>query len=292
MVNTSTIRFDEIEEQLSLAPNGRKDLFSDPVFVPLLETRLDRMLKEKKILSLDVFDTLVLRDNSSELTRFFEIGGRMAKIVEAHTGNGVRQVDAFIARWLGTKATYRASRLVHGCREGSLSELHSTASKLLTGSDRLAEAFIEAELAYEVSRISPNPALVSYMERYRKVGGKVVLLTDMYMHAEQVSVLLEKLGVHPTAYDALISSADVKVSKASGKIFSLMEEEMNAGPDDFVHLGDSLRGDVSQPLRHRWQALHLPLSSFDISQRRLDHIKTQTTLTTRYSLSSDIAMPV
>ena len=45
----------------------------------MLLGRLEELMAEKNILSLDVFDTLLLRDNYSELTRFIEIGERMAK---------------------------------------------------------------------------------------------------------------------------------------------------------------------------------------------------------------------
>lgn len=284
-------RFDELERQLGEAPEGRAKLFTQPAFKTELETRLDAMLDGEKILSLDVFDTLILRDNSSEITRFYEIAGIMAAIVSAQVGREVSQVDAFVARYLGTKATYRASRTVRGCREGSLREMHATASRLLTGTSAHMEDFIESEIGYEANRIEVNSFLSSYMQAYRSAGGKVVLVTDMYMHAEHVSKLLALLGLPSESYDFLVSSADSKVSKASGLIFPLVEAEMQADPDRFVHLGDSFRGDVAQPIRRGWQALHLPLSNFDQLARARDHLKTQHMLAAEHKISLDIANP-
>mgnify|MGYP001766888942 CR=1 FL=1 len=288
---TSYFRFDTIEAQMTEAPQGRALLFSDPGFQSLLGQRLDDMLSGGKILSLDVFDTFVLRDNSSELTRFYEIGGLMAKIVKERADKEVSQVDAFTARYLGTKATYRASRTVRGCREGSLEELHRTASRLLVGDTSLAESFIKAELDYEATRLEQNPFLVQYLRDYRAAGGRAVLVSDMYMHATQVGALLSRLGIAPEDYDLLMSSGDTKVSKASGGIFSLVESQMGEGAERFVHVGDSFRGDLAQPVRRGWQALHLPLSDFDIVARRKDHIATFHKIQQAHGLTADIAMP-
>jgi predicted HAD superfamily hydrolase len=291
MTISSYFRFDDIESQLGEAPEGRVKLFSDATFKSMLEKRLNEMLDGDRILSLDIFDTLALRDNSSEITRFYEIGGQMAEVVEADTGQAIDQVDAFVARYLGMKATYRASKSVHNDREGSLCELHNTASRLLTGGETQTEAFIGAEISYEATRIQMNPFLTPFVAKYRAAGGKVVLVTDMYMHADQVGDLLKLLRFPPEEYDFLISSADTKVSKATGGIFPLVEKALAAGPEKFVHLGDSFRGDVAQPLRRGWQALHLPLSNFDIQERRRDHLEMQNKLAAEYALTIDISMP-
>lgn len=284
-------RFDAIQHALTEAHDGRAALFDDRSFGETLDKILDAALAGGRILSLDVFDTLVLRDNSSELTRFYEIGGKIAEIVRDKAGRQVTQVDAFAARYLGTKATYRASATVKGSREGSLDEIHKTASWILTGSPALAEAFIEAELTYEATRITPNPWLWAYVDRYLKKGGRVVLVSDMYMHAPQIVTLLGKIGWPNNEDVALFSSADTKVSKASGGIFGLIETAFKAAPSDFLHLGDSLKGDMVQPIRNGWSAIHLPLAAYDIAQRQADHLATAARLQDEFGLQVDIALP-
>jgi FMN phosphatase YigB (HAD superfamily) len=102
---------------------------------------------------------------------------------------------------------------------------------------------------------------------------------------------LGALRVKSDLFDLLISSADVKVSKASGGIFALVEERMGAKPEDFVHVGDGFKGDFKKPKEHGWQALHLPLATTDIVARRVDHLKTAAMLNASYGLSIDVAMP-
>ena len=160
-------RFDSLERKLTAA-SSREKLFASKSFKSTLSEKLDTLLDgEGMVLSLDVFDTLLMRDNSSELTRFYEIGERMAEIAnddvsrlrrgsrKTHSTHSVSGVDAFLARMFGTNASYRASTPVKGCREGSLNEIHITASRLLTGADKLADAFVDAELDYETGFTIP-----------------------------------------------------------------------------------------------------------------------------------------
>lgn len=287
---TDVFSFGALETELTEAPD-RAALFADPQFQARLSARIADVARGRPILSFDVFDTLLLRDRSSELTRFAEIGARMAELAAEATGRPISAADGLVARHLGTKATYRAAPTAQGCREGSLTELHRTASRLLVGDDRLADAFIDAELDYEAARLSPNLALLEELDRARAAGGCAILITDMYMHAHQVARLLERHGMPAERYDLLVSSADTRVSKASGKIFPLVEERMGAGPDAFCHLGDSRRGDFSQAIARGWAALHLPLAKADIDARRADHLATAAALAKGHGLHLDVALP-
>ncbi|RDC71406.1 hypothetical protein DLJ49_14435 [Rhodovulum sp. 12E13] len=283
-------RLDALETELTEAAD-RVALFADRGFAARLGDRLETLCRGRQVLSLDVFDTLLLRDGSSELTRFHEIADRMAHVAADRLGREVRTVDALVARHLGTRATYRAAPTAQGCREGSLTELHRTASRLLAGDDRLTEAFVAAELDVEEGRLSPNPALLAQIDRMREAGRKVVLITDMYMHAEHVADLLARHGIAPDRYDRLFSSADTRVSKASGLIFPLVEAALGLPPTAFVHAGDSMQGDFAQPARRGWAALHLPLSRAELVARRTCHIASARALDEAHAIALDIALP-
>lgn len=293
-------RFDEIESEVNDA-KSREYLFSKESFSKKIYGRLDEMIPENGILSLDVFDTLLLRDSSSELKRFYEIGGLMASFInDAYESDSispknilfpVKDVDAFWARYMGTKATYRASKPIKGCREGSLNEIHSTASKLLCGSESLADAFIDIEIDYETTRLMKNELILNYALKHRARGGKVILVSDMYMHSSQISDLLNRLDIDAGLFGHIFSSADTKVSKASGGIFSRIQSVLKAESKDFLHVGDSYSGDYKKPKESGWNALHIPIPKSEIIERRKDHLKTAKYLKEKYSLSVDVAMP-
>ena len=283
--NAQIKRFDAIEGSLHGA-SSRAALFADRAFRKMLFERLEALMPANGILSLDVFDTLLLRDNSSELTRFVEIGARMA----ACAGN-VNAVDAFLARHLATKASYRAGKIVNGCREGSLTEIHRTASRIIGRGIEMTENFIEAELDYETSRLSANHLLLDYVRIHCDKGGRTILVSDMYMHADQIKRLISKIGVDIDIFEQIFSSADSKVSKVSGGIFGIVEESLNVEAGDFLHIGDSLCGDFQQPLLHGWKALHMPIPHVEIESRRCDHFATAEKLKQNHGLAIDIAIP-
>ena len=278
-------RFDAIEGSLHGA-SSRAALFADRAFRKMLFERLEALMPTNGILSLDVFDTLLLRDNSSELTRFVEIGARMA----ACAGN-VNPIDAFLARHLATKASYRAGKTVNGCREGSLTEIYRTASRIIGRGVEMTENFIEAELDYETSRLSANHLLLDYVRIHCGKGGRTILVSDMYMHADQIKRLISKVGVNMDLFEQIFSSADSKVSKASGGIFDVVEESLSVEAGNFLHLGDSLCGDFQQPLAHGWKALHMPIPRAEIESRLCNHFAMAEKLKQKYNLVVDSAMP-
>lgn len=298
---TTVYSFGEVETAISNA-TSRAELFADPCFRALFFDRLDSMMPSDGVLSLDVFDTLLIRDNSSELTRFVEIGECMARFLQGKTTRGRRQdkkpvsltrggVDAFLARYLGTKATYRARDRVKGYGEGSLTEIHTVSSRLLTGTSGARDKFIDIELEYESTRVQPNRLLLDYVERHAERGGSTILVTDMYMHADQVENLLRATGVDPEIFSSITSSADICISKASGLVFPEIESRLGLPASKFLHVGDSLKGDFRQPMTKGWRALHLPISVAEIEARRADHIATSDSLKEVFSIIPDIAMP-
>jgi predicted HAD superfamily hydrolase len=285
-------RFDSIESALT-GNCSRAELFLDPRFQNLVVERLKVLIPENGVLSVDIFDTLILRDNSSELTRFIEIGNLMADILNRKRANSsqVKGIDCFMARQMGTQSSYRASTLVQGCREGSLTEIHRTASRLLTGSDEYTADFINAEIHYESKRIIVNNILLDIVKNFTQMGRRAILISDTYMHMYQIEALLKKLGVDISFFENMFSSADTKISKASGGIFALVEQELSACSSEFVHIGDNLKGDFKMPIFHGWKALHLPLSQHDIDTRRKDHMATAAAIKDTYGLTVNISIP-
>ena len=271
--------------------SNRLELFKNDKFLSSLRAVFDAELKDgARVLSLDVFDTFLIRDNSSELLRFYEIGETICELCQVDlAGRVLKPVDAFIARQMGTRATYRASRKVMGAREGSLSDIYLTASRLLNLNDSWAERLVEREISYEATRITVNPFLLDYISAFRKQGGSAILVSDMYFHAEHIEVLLRKLGVDSTLFGKIYSSGDEKISKASGLIFQKIEKDM--GHDQFFHVGDSFKSDYVNPLHAGWNALHLPVSASDIVARQLSHDDTFTRIKSSHGVTADVVRP-
>ena len=215
------------------------------------------------VLSLDVFDTLLLRNDKSEAQRYFEIAERSADILQC----GRSAEDVYLSRFLGMDISYRARREVDTCREGSLDEvLRSTKVQLGLTSQEVAR-LKEIEIEYEAENLVANGALVDLAETVRREGSKVILLSDMYLDGETISTLVKRVVGNAAFIDRVFSSADTIVSKRSGRIFSLVEESLERKPSDFFHLGDNRLSDVVRPVQAGWRAMHLPVSDQEEARR-------------------------
>lgn len=284
--------FGGMQRCISHAPS-RDELFSSDDFAATFSETIEstwlttgnRVAPSDRVLSLDVFDTLLLRDNSSELHRFHEMSCEAADRLSApQTHTAVSGADILSARYLATLASYRASRPVRGCREGSLREIHQTVSLLLFANADASDALIETELDYEARSLRANTLLLDLVARHRQAGGRVILLSDMYMHADQIERLLKSAKIDTAMFDLLLSSADTKVSKASAGIFSIAEHHLSAQPHQFLHIGDSLKGDYQQPRRRGWAAVHMPIARTERQARRLCHARTEQKLAQHHGL--------
>ncbi len=283
-----------LECRAAFAP-GRDILYEDPGFLASLDAKLDRLLARRRFLSLDVFDTLLNRQNESELSRFVEIGREFARYLNdtAEPARVVEPIDGFFARWMGTRITYARRPKVGGCREGSLAEIHAIAAAMLLGRPEAGavRAFREIELEVEARHLSVSQFWLERIRRHRDNGGTCILVTDMYMHESDVWKLLEKLAFPTDLVERIFSSADRIVSKKSGRIFRLVERELTAAPEDFLHVGDNFLSDYVRARQAGWEALHLPVPDNELAQRAADHDETAAWLLEEYGYRTEIACP-
>lgn len=90
---------------------------------------------------------------------------------------------------------------------------------------------LECELDYEATHcLFSNAPLIEAMCRFKRLGGKVLLVSDMYLHQEHIRVLLSKVAPNSLPHiDNIYSSADTVISKRSGLLFPRLAQ-MGAFP--------------------------------------------------------------
>jgi FMN phosphatase YigB (HAD superfamily) len=219
-----------------------------------VDAELARAVRGIDFVSVDVFDTVVLRRPVSELRRFYEWG----KAVAEHVADGaVTGEDVVVARLGSARAAYRMER---ASSDGRLEDIvRATLAMIGVRADRLEKA-IAIELAHEGERHThPNRALWTNLVEHVEAGKQVVLFSDMYMSADQVRAILEHHGLVEPGI-AIHTSADLPVSKAAGTAFAWMEEELGADPARSLHIGDHRIGDFVRPIERGWRARLWPLA--------------------------------
>lgn len=222
------------------------------------------------ILSFDVFDTFLLRNDKPETLRYFELSRALHdRMREKYGKKAPTAEDLLFARLQALTFSYRTSEAVDGCREGNLAQVIRVARKTLALDEEVEALFLETELDYEAANLKLNPVLAGVTAAFRAEGGKVILVSDMYLSAEHIAALVSRVGgKNAPAVDGIFSSADTILSKRSGKVFRHIEKSLDASAEDFLHVGDAWEGDVMRCREAGWRTLHFPIARAEIARRR------------------------
>lgn len=230
-------------------------------------------MKNMDVLSLDVFDTFILRGNEAEAERYHLFSrfllDRLTEDTELDPLRSVTAEALTLMRARAMQLTYQTRPQREGCGEGSIIEVAASLSRTLAGNASLTERLLELEVAFEIGMMKPNPLLSRIVKRFRENGGTVVLISDMYLHSDQIRKIIE--GLDPgglASVDYIFSSADTIVSKRSGKLFRHVEATLGLNPKSTLHIGDSFVSDVQQARRAGWNALYFPVSRGEMALRQ------------------------
>ena len=197
---------------------------------------------EVDVLSLDVFDTLLLRDLHSELKRFREIAD-----VEAARYPDISARTFYEARALAHYLTYHCKEPIQGCREPRAEAIFATMANILALPADAAGELAALELGYEAEHLRANPVVCELVRRARWNNIPVIAVSDMYWSGGRIMELLEKTLPADVTVDRVYSSSDLGVSKAAGVLYDRVLEMEKCKSERLLHLGDNRESDCAVP---------------------------------------------
>lgn len=239
----------------------------------LHQTIKNRMsLQEIKIISFDVFDTLLLRNSKYEPHRYLEIAERVKKLL---TVKGIEQFsiwDIYAARLTAFRICYRTVKQNCKIREGRLIDVLSLMTKILNLEKWIVPELIRIELTYESENLRVNPILKSFFGITEIKSKQIIFISDMYMSGEHIYQLFRNCypDLKLTKY---YSSADFGLTKLSGLLYGLVAKDLGIECSQILHMGDNLRGDVQKAKEQGIKAIHLPIPEIYLQERKQEKEK-------------------
>lgn len=187
--------------------------------------------KNKKIISFDIFDTLIYRLVSKPEDIF--------SIVKEKYKSTYGELDEdykYLRQFAESKARSRTQS-----NEISFIDIFEELPYDLTVRKRL----MELEFELEKENLVLNHKIYQFVKEQKKLGLNIVLISDMYYSKEEIIELLHTVGCDINLFQAIIVSSDYNASKAKGDLY-LVYKEMFAeySTDDMVHIGDNYHSDV------------------------------------------------
>lgn len=173
---------------------------------------------EKPIYSYDVFDTLIGR-KCGDYKRMFDI-------VAIKTG-----ISKFKENRIKAESACSGNY--------NYDDIYASYKKQFRESDAQIEDLKKIEFETEMEQAYPIKQNVD-----RFVNGKDIVISDMYLHKDQINQMLAKGGVYPA--ETYVSSG----GKGHGWIWPKIKEKI------IEHYGDNVHSDFKMPMQHKIPARH------------------------------------
>lgn len=189
-----------------------------------------------KVISFDIFDTLLLR-TVSEPTQVFEVVYAMNKelfpdFVDAESWKS--------ARIQAEKKAREIKRYKTDNREVILQDIYERIPCAITNVVELMKAEVECEK--QVCFL--NQEMYTTLQYLREKNNmKIVLASDMYLGTENIMEILDANGLDKAYIDSVYVSCDCQMTKFSGRLYQHIMEQWKVLPGEILHIGDNQLSD-------------------------------------------------
>ena len=241
-----------------------------------LTRRLTPDLMRVQVLSLDVFDTCLLRRVGRPVNVFDMIehslsgdpglhalsGGRLAfHALRPHAEEGARK------RLLKSEKT----------SEVTFDELYDELQRMTGLAPCEIKRLQQMELDSERKLMLANPPVLALAQYAREHGLQVVFISDMYHSREFIADLLNRCGFEVDPKQVFVSSEYRKAKFGNGALFDVVSNALKVPLKRFLHVGDNRDADFDSPRRKGMRAYHISrvadtVAAYDVVDRRNSHL--------------------
>lgn len=195
-------------------------------------------IETAEIVSLDLFDTLVMRKVLSYTDIFEIVNDRLKEMYITIPGFADQRLESE-----KELAKYGAPSLV---------EIYEHLLKKLSGEvDVSAQTLADLEWSIDYEMLIPRQTVCNvYREAVERK--KIFIITDTYYGESQIKKILGKCGIEN--YSGIYASCEYHTGKMQ-KLFEIFKKEKPA--EKYLHIGDDLAADVEVPIRYGMDTFHI-----------------------------------
>ncbi|MDD6435226.1 MAG: HAD-IA family hydrolase [Clostridiales bacterium] len=205
---------------------------------------------DTKVISFDLFDTLVLRPVISERHKFELLNKIFWESTESQISFAKirEQAEAVLRR--------RIIRKEIEAEDITLNEIYDVISHEFFVPEDIAARLMQEECRIEEKLCHTRKCGKKLYSKALDSGKKVILVSDMYLSKEQILRILSLNGYHH--WDEIFVSSDCRFRKTTGNLYHKVIEHMGVDPGEILHIGDNKSSDYEMALKCGLKAVHLP----------------------------------
>ena len=199
-----------------------------------------------KLVSFDIFDTLILRPLFRPTYLFVIMDNDFLKLMPES------QENFTIIRM----AAEKSARLSSENGEVTIDDIYQEMSDNYNIETSVAEKLKETEIQLEIKGCYARKTATMLFDEAIKCGKKVVITSDMYLTEDIIKKILEKNGY--TGYDRLFVSCVLNKNKCTGTMYHHILEEYKIDAAEMLHIGDNYVSDIEKPRTLGIQCCYMP----------------------------------
>lgn len=200
------------------------------------------------VVSLDVFDTLLLRPFREPKDLFCLLEDKWQRAAR-------RNLTSFAQARTEAESCARAW-LPEDQRDVTMWNIYSAMMQNLGVSEDCVGQMTYNEREAEVRFCRPRKTGVQLFSLAKAAGKRVVLTSDMYLDEETIRRMLEKCGI--SGEDGFFLSNAQNALKWNGELYRRMTAALSVSPAQVLHIGDNPRVDVDAAKKAGLHAMLLP----------------------------------
>ncbi|NRT73687.1 HAD family hydrolase [Clostridium beijerinckii] len=192
-------------------------------------------IDDVSIVSFDIFDTLILRmvEKPTDIFRLVQIEYEKKYGPLNFNYEEIRIESENEAR----KIAYNNENRL----EIHFDEIFEALINLLIDKEKI-DILKELELNLEKKFCVPNNYMKKLFNECKKMGKKILIVSDMYLDKDIILSLLDKCGY--SGYENLYLSSELMMTKAHGGVYDYIIKELKVNPNDILHIGDNYETDI------------------------------------------------
>lgn len=207
--------------------------------------------KDISVLSLDIFDTMLVRRSGSPTAHYLWLGRQL------YASGSIQCTPETFAR------LRHAVELDTWKREGgmdscvTLEMIYAELCRVLALDSEHAASLSRHELLLEERILHATPQAYELLSIAQKNAWRVVFVSDTYFPASFLEQQLQMRSLWPPGAQCF-SSSDHSASKARGTLYGIVMNHCSVPPQSILHAGDNPSADVRSAARQGVRPIRLP----------------------------------
>lgn len=216
-----------------------------------------------KVISFDIFDTLISRPFYEPSDLFFFLNKKFNEVFDS---KGFLSFDKIRkeSEWLCRNKLWETKKY----DEVTLDEIYDFISEMYNLPMSKLKLIKKYEEELELKYCKRRNTGYELFSLAKFLGKKVICISDMYLSKDVVNKILSLNGYKP---DNLYLSSELRKIKYNGTLFKYAVNDLKINYDEMLHIGDNYESDYSKPISLGIKAYHFP-KALDVFTNKFSNI--------------------